>query len=200
MNKKEIIKRAKKIKLLLTDVDGVLTDGNMYFVENRKSNLIEIKGFHAQDGIGLRLLREYGLKTGMITGRISPSAQNRAKTLRMKYVYQGFLEKLKPFEQIAKREGLKPSEIAFIGDDLTDLPVLKKAGLACATHNAVAEVKSVAHFVTSKKGGEGAVREICDFILKAQGKWKKVLQNALNSTWTKIPAEKIIVVKEKKKL
>jgi len=198
ITRKEIIARAKKIKLLLTDVDGVLTDGNMYFVENQKSNLIEIKGFHAQDGIGLRLLHQFNIKTGMITGRISPAAQNRAGTLRMKYVYQGFLEKLAPFKDILKKSGLKPHEVAFIGDDLTDVPVLKNAGLAFATHNAVKEVKDIAHFVTKKKGGEGAVREICDFLLKAQGRWKQILKNVCNSSWDKIPKEKVIVVNAKK--
>jgi YrbI family 3-deoxy-D-manno-octulosonate 8-phosphate phosphatase len=197
MKKSDTIKKAKKIKLLLTDVDGVLTDGNMYFVENQRSSLVEIKGFHAQDGIGLRLLRQFGIQTGMITGRISPAAEGRAKSLNMKYVYQGFLEKLEPFEQIAKKSKLKYSQIAFIGDDLTDLPVLKKAGLACATHNAVDEVKNISHFVTKKKGGEGAVREICDFILKAQGKWPQILKNSYSSNWAKIPKEKLIIVNAK---
>lgn len=197
MTGKEIIKRAKKIKLLLTDVDGVLTDGNMYFVENQKSDLLEIKGFHAQDGIGLWLLRQFGIKTGMITGRISPAAQGRAKTLCMKYVYQGFLGKLTPFEEISRKENLKYDEIGFIGDDLIDLSVLKKAGLACATKNAVPEVKKIAHFVTSKKGGEGAVREICELLLKSQGKWQQALKNIRNANWAYTSKEKTIIVSAK---
>lgn len=194
MTKKEIKERAKKIKLLLTDVDGVLTDGNMYFVENRRNGFLEIKGFHSHDGIGLWLVRQFGIKTGMITGRVSPSAEARAKALSMKYVYQGFLGKLAPFLEIAKKENLNYTEIAFIGDDLVDLPVLKKVGLACATRNAVYEVRENAHFVTSRKGGEGAVREVCELLLKSKGLWKKALENIADGNWVKVSKEKTVIV------
>jgi 3-deoxy-D-manno-octulosonate 8-phosphate phosphatase (KDO 8-P phosphatase) len=184
--------RARKIKLLLFDVDGVLTDGKLFFVPqgsqptpNRASadktattaqGQIEVKGFHAHDGVASSLSRIAGLKTGLITRRASETVALRARDLKLEYVRQGIQDKRTCFEEIVKQEGLKLEEAAFIGDDVIDLPAMRAGGLAIAVQNARAEVKSEAHYVTAHAGGEGALRDAVEFILKAQGKWKKVVE------------------------
>jgi len=183
MNTKNNIARAKKIKLLLMDVDGVLTDGKMYYMPGHTGGLVEVKAFHSLDGIGLRLLNQFGVLTGVITGREAPGTEERAKGLGMSYAYQGFLSKLDPLIAILKDTGLKEENIAYIGDDWTDIPVLKRAGLACAPRNALPEVKRVSHLITKKAGGEGAVREACDFILKSQGHWKEIMRFVETAHW-----------------
>ena len=177
------IARAKKIKLLLMDVDGVLTDGKMYFLPGPGGKMVEFKAFHSLDGIGLRLLRQFGIRTGVITGHESPGTEERARILGMSYAYQGFLSKLGPLEEILKDAGLGVENAAYIGDDWTDIPVLKRAGLAFAPSNALPEVKRAAHLVTKKAGGEGAVREVCDFILKCQGRRGEVMRYVETSHW-----------------
>ncbi|MFA5161470.1 MAG: HAD hydrolase family protein [Elusimicrobiales bacterium] len=193
MKKQTIANRASKIKLLLMDVDGVLTDGRMYFLPDGSTD--EVKGFNALDGIGLRLLRNFGITTGMITGRSSGSTEERARTLAMRYVYMGFLSKLAPLEEILKETGIKAEETAYIGDDLTDIPVMRRVGLACSPANAVPEVKRCAHYIAKRSGGDGAAREICELILKSQGLWDKVLQMAETARWDKLPPGKTIVKK-----
>jgi 3-deoxy-D-manno-octulosonate 8-phosphate phosphatase (KDO 8-P phosphatase) len=181
--------RARKIKLLLFDVDGVLTDGKLFFVPqgsqpapNRTSTdttaqgQIEVKGFHAHDGVASSLARIAGLKTGLITRRSSETVALRARDLKLEHVRQGIQDKRACFEEIARQEGLKLEEAGFIGDDVIDLPAMRAGGLAIAVKNARAEVKKEAHYVTPHAGGEGALRDAVEFILKAQGKWKKVVE------------------------
>ncbi len=187
--------RAGKVKLFLMDVDGVLTDGKMYYIPGKDGKLVEFKSFHSLDGIGLRLLNQFGILTGVITGRESPGTEERAKSLGMSYAYQGFLSKLDPLEQILAATGLRPENVAYMGDDLTDIPVLKKAGFACAPANAVTEVKAVSDFVAKKDGGIGAVREACDFILKSQGLWSKVMGYAETAHWPAIKKDPIKIVR-----
>jgi 3-deoxy-D-manno-octulosonate 8-phosphate phosphatase (KDO 8-P phosphatase) len=180
--------RARKIKLLLFDVDGVLTDGKLYFlpetsqpIESQQSttqtaqNQIEFKGFHAHDGVAISLARIGGLKTGLITKRSSQTVALRARDLKLDFVSQGIDDKRACFDQIVQKAGLKPEEAAFVGDDVVDLPAMRAGGLAIAVKNARSEVKAEAHFVTQHSGGKGGARDAVEFILKAQGKWKRVL-------------------------
>lgn len=199
MNSERNIARAKKIKLLLMDVDGVLTDGKMYFLPGPGGKIVEFKAFHSLDGIGLTLLGRFGVVTGVITGRESPSTEERARNLGMSYVYQGFLSKLDPLKEILRATGLKAEETAYIGDDVTDIPVLKKAGLACAPKNALPEVKRAAHLVTEKDGGAGAVREVCDLILKSRGCWKEVMRAVETARWPSGPRPALKIVSYSKK-
>lgn len=188
--------RAKKIKIFLMDVDGVLTDGKMYYLPGKGRGMVEFKAFHSLDGIGLRLLNQFGIITGVITGRESPGTEERAKNLGMGYAYQGFLSKLEPLRRILSDTGLRPENVAYMGDDWTDIPVLKKAGLACAPANALDEVKRAAHLVTAKEGGLGAVREVCDFILKSQGRWNTVMNYVESAHWPAIKKEPLKIVRE----
>jgi len=188
--------RAKKIKLFLMDVDGVLTDGKMYYLPGRDGRMVEFKAFHALDGIGLRLLNQFGITTGVITGRESPGTEERAKDLGMSYAYQGFLSKVDPLERILADTGLKPENVAYMGDDWTDIPVLKRAGLACAPANALDEVKAAAQLVTRKEGGMGAVREACDLILKSQGHWDTVMGYVETAHWPAIKKDPMKIVRQ----
>ncbi len=188
--------RAKKIRLFLMDVDGVLTDGKMYYIPGSGGGMVEFKAFHSMDGIGLRLLNQFGILTGVITGRESPGTEERARGLGMSYAYQGFLSKLEPLRQILADTGLKPENVAYMGDDWTDIPVLKQAGLACAPANALQEVKRASHLVTKKEGGLGAVREACDFILKAQGRWDTVMGYVETAHWPAIKKDPMKIVRE----
>jgi 3-deoxy-D-manno-octulosonate 8-phosphate phosphatase (KDO 8-P phosphatase) len=194
-------KRAKKIKLLLFDVDGVLTDGKLYifpappgvqqtiFSKHHASkhadqggfglqseSYIEAKGFHAHDGTSISLARLAGIKTGLITKRISETVALRARDLKLEFVYQGIQDKLTVFEEIIQKAGVKAAEAAFVGDDVIDLPVMRNCGLAIAVANARDEVKEDAHYVTPHSGGDGALRDAVEYILKAQGKWKQVVE------------------------
>jgi 3-deoxy-D-manno-octulosonate 8-phosphate phosphatase (KDO 8-P phosphatase) len=171
--------RARKIKLLLFDVDGVLTDGKLFFLPSpagSQPSMIEFKGFHAHDGASISLARLGGIKTGLITKRISETVALRARDLKLEYVYQGVQDKRTCFDEIVKKAGLKPEEAAFVGDDVIDLPAMRAGGLALAVKNARAEVKKEAHYVTPHAGGDGALRDAVEFILKAQGKWKRVVE------------------------
>src|SRR3954454_19738573 len=163
--------RAKQIRVLLMDVDGVLTDGHVYLQEFPDGQALELKAFHSQDGAGLKIARMAGLRTGIISGRDSQATTRRAKENGMDFVYQGRDEKMPPYEEILALVNVPETEIAYIGDDLPDLPVLRRVGFAIAVANAVAEVKEAAHLVTKRNGGDAAVREAIEFILKAQGKW-----------------------------
>ena len=172
----ELQQRAAKIRLLLMDVDGVITDGRIYHVPGLNGDLVETKGFNAQDGIALQWLGWNGIQTGVITGRESPAVNLRAKQMGMAYVYQGHIEKLPILDEIIQRSGFALEEIAYAGDDLTDVPILRRAGLAFAPANARWEVKRCAHHVTAAAGGDGAVREMAEILLKAQGYWDALLK------------------------
>lgn len=172
----ELLERAARIKLLLMDVDGVLTDGKLYNVPGPDGKMVETKAFDSQDGIALQWLFRYGIQTGLISGRVSAAAEERARQCRMAYVYQGHLEKIPIFEEILAKSGLAPEQVAFIGDDFTDAVILRRVGLAAATANARAEVKRIAHLVTEAEGGRGAVREVAELLLKAHGHWQEILK------------------------
>jgi 3-deoxy-D-manno-octulosonate 8-phosphate phosphatase (KDO 8-P phosphatase) len=167
---------AAQIRLLLMDVDGVLTDGRLYGVPDASGNIVETKGFDSQDGIALQWLAWNGIDTGVISGRVSPATEARAKQVKMKYVYQGHIEKIPVLEEILGRAALQSSQVAYIGDDLTDIVVMNRVGLGIATANARPEVKRSAKYVTKQAGGEGAVREVVELLLKAQGHWEGLLR------------------------
>jgi 3-deoxy-D-manno-octulosonate 8-phosphate phosphatase (KDO 8-P phosphatase) len=199
MPKRESAKaRAKKIKLLLFDVDGVLTDGKIFIfpapagIEQptqqhaakhggqggfglHSQTMIEAKGFHAHDGAAVSLARLGGIKTGLITKRISETVALRARDLNLDYVHQGIQDKLTVFEQILRQEGIDSSEAGYVGDDVIDLPVMRNCGFAVAVANARDEVKEEAHYVTRRSGGDGALRDAIEYILRAQGKWRRVV-------------------------
>ena len=189
--------RARKIKLLLFDVDGVLTDGKLYFLplgSGTETNTrlsaqgsIEFKGFHAHDGVAISLARAGGLRTGLITKRFSETVALRARDLKLEYVRQGIQDKQTAFEEIVKEAGMKLQEAAFVGDDVVDLPAMRVAGLAIAVKNARFEVKKEAFYVTPHAGGEGALRDAVEFILKAQGTWKKVVDAYLSTRSPIVP-------------
>jgi 3-deoxy-D-manno-octulosonate 8-phosphate phosphatase (KDO 8-P phosphatase) len=170
--------RARKVRVLLMDVDGVLTDGRVYLQSFPGEIALEMKAFHSQDGAGLKLARIAGLRTGIITGRESAATTRRAQENGMEFVYQGREEKSAPYDDILRRANVREDEVAFVGDDLPDLPVLRRVGLAVAVANAVPEVKAAAHLVTKRQGGEAAVREVIEFILKSQGKWLAAVPKA----------------------
>jgi len=185
--------RARKIKLLLFDVDGVLTDGKLYFLPERMQagesqrtaqhtaqSQIEIKGFHAHDGASISLARIGGIETGLITKRSSDTVALRARDLKLEYIYQGVDDKRACFDAIIQKAGLQPEQAAFVGDDVIDLPAMRAGGFAVAVKNARAEVKKEAHYVTPHAGGEGALRDAVEFILKAQGKWKRVVEEYIS--------------------
>lgn len=165
--------RARRIRLVLFDVDGVLTDGKIWTLppalSNQGEKLFEPKGFHAHDGIGISLARIGGIHTGVITKRISETVAQRARALRMEYVYMGQDYKIRALREIMQRGSFTPDQIAYVGDDVIDLPVMRVCGLAIATANARNEVKAAAHYITPNAGGEGAGRDAIDFILQAHG-------------------------------
>jgi len=168
--------KAAPIRLLLLDVDGVLTDGSIFYSHDG----LETKAFNTQDGFGLRLLLEAGIESGVITARTSEAVTRRAQDLKMRYVFQGESNKLTAYKEIVRQSGLKPFEIAYMGDDWLDLVLLVRVGFAAAPANGVDEVKRAAHYVCRKPGGQGAVREICDFLLEAKGVNQQLLQNYIS--------------------
>jgi 3-deoxy-D-manno-octulosonate 8-phosphate phosphatase (KDO 8-P phosphatase) len=167
-----IERRASHIKLLLMDCDGVLTDGRLWLLENGD----EHKSFNTHDGLGLSLFHRAGLKSGIITGRTSTAVTRRAAELGIEFVRQGDPEKIAAFEQVLRQAGVDESEVAFVGDDLTDVPIMKRAELAVAVADAVAETRSAAHYITSAEGGRGAIREVVELILKSQGRWHDLVE------------------------
>ncbi|MFH1624940.1 MAG: HAD-IIIA family hydrolase [Pseudomonadota bacterium] len=164
-----MIEKAKEIKLLILDVDGVLTDGKIIY-DNRG---VESKCFDVRDGHGIKLLMRAGIEVGIISGRESGAVEHRAKDLGISMVYQRILDKVKVYEIILNEKGLADNQICFIGDDLVDIPLMKKVGFAVAVADGSEHVKVFADYVTVKNGGDGAVREICELILKAQDKWDR---------------------------
>jgi 3-deoxy-D-manno-octulosonate 8-phosphate phosphatase (KDO 8-P phosphatase) len=167
--------RAARIRMLLMDVDGVLTDGRLYNVPDAQGNMAETKGFDSQDGIALQWCALLGIKTGVISGRISPATTERARQTKMVYVYQGHTEKIPILEEILADSKIDKDEIAYIGDDLTDVVIMHRVGLGIATANARPEVKREAHYVTAVPGGQGAVREAIELIFRARGQWEQIL-------------------------
>ena len=182
--------RARKIRLLLMDVDGVLTDGRIYYVPagvsagtglggERIPQFIETKTFHTRDGLGIRFAHQAGIKTGIISGRASPVVEYRARELGVHFLRQGALEKLAPYREILREASLRSEEVCYIGDDLVDLPPLVRAGLAVGVSGGHPLLPKYVHYVTRAPGGLGAVREIVELILGAQGKLKPILDSYL---------------------
>ena len=170
-----IERRASHIKLLLMDCDGVLTDGRLWLTDDGD----EQKSFNTHDGLGLSLLHRAGLKSGIITGRSSRAVARRAQELGVEFVCQGNPDKTAAFEQLLQQAGVDENEVAFVGDDLPDIPIMNRAELAVAVADAVEETRSVAHYVTRAKGGRGAVREVIEIILKSQGRWHDLVEDYL---------------------
>jgi len=169
--------RAEKIRLLVLDVDGVLTDGRLYFDNAGK----EMKAFNTRDGLGMKALQRCGIEVAVITGRKSEIVSQRMAQLDIRHVYQGRVDKLNAFTHLLEATGLDAEQVCFAGDDWIDLPVLLRVGLAISVADADAHVKKHVHWVTQRNGGEGAVREICNLILAAQGKDKTILDEILAS-------------------
>lgn len=167
---------AANIRMLLMDVDGVLTDARVFGIPDHTGAIVETKGFDTQDGIALQWLSWKGFITGVISGRISPATVERAKQCHITYVYQGHIEKIPILEEILARSGIPSSQVAYMGDDLTDVVVMNRVGLSIAPANARPEVKQRAQLITQGEGGHGAVREVCELLLKAQGHWDDLLR------------------------
>jgi 3-deoxy-D-manno-octulosonate 8-phosphate phosphatase (KDO 8-P phosphatase) len=189
--KAAVLRRARKIKLLLMDVDGVLSDGSIYYLVGRDGRAREIKSFNSldgagirlaqrADGAGIRLAQRAGLRTGIITGRQSPAVAYRARELEMNYLEMDAFKKLPAYEKIRRSSRLRDDQICYVGDDVTDVPLFNRVGLAVATPNGHAEARKRAHYVTRVRGGHGAVREVVDLLLRAQGKYDKLLRQFLS--------------------
>jgi 3-deoxy-D-manno-octulosonate 8-phosphate phosphatase (KDO 8-P phosphatase) len=163
----QIVERARRVRMLITDIDGVMTDGRIIYSIYGD----ELKFFDVTDGFGISLLNRVGIKTVIVTAKKSRIVKQRGRDLKVARVYAGFLDKLIPFNDLLKRFKVTAEEICFIGDDLIDFPVLKRVGFAVSVPNAMEEVKAAAHYITTRHGGRGAVREVCDLILKSQDKW-----------------------------
>lgn len=169
----DLVRRAAKIQLLLLDVDGVLTDGSITYTNDR----IEIKRFHVRDGSGLKFWHLAGKRSAIISGRTSAAVEHRAAELGIGTVLQGQVEKLSAFGTVLRDVGFESEQVCAVGDDLPDLPVLRRAGLAIAVADACPEIRAMADYVTSTPGGHGAVREAIEWLLKLQGLWTGVLQS-----------------------
>lgn len=169
----ELQERAKGVKLLLLDVDGVLTDGRLYYTSQGE----EVKVFHVRDGLGLKLAQRAGMRVGVISGRNSVALLNRLRELGIEEVHLGHHQKLPVLESLLERLSLEPLNVAFLGDDLVDIPVLRRVGFPMAVADAPVEVREQALYVTTAKGGEGAVREAVELLLKLRGQWEELLQD-----------------------
>lgn len=166
-------RRASRIKLLLMDCDGVLTDGRIWLIEGGG----EHKAFNTHDGLGLTLLHRAGLRSGIITGRTADCVTRRAEELGVEFVRQGNEDKIAAYEDVLRSAAVDPDEVAFIGDDLSDIPLMRRSELAIAVADAIEETRAVAHHVTNARGGRGAVREVVELILKSQGLWNDVVEH-----------------------
>jgi 3-deoxy-D-manno-octulosonate 8-phosphate phosphatase (KDO 8-P phosphatase) len=162
--------RLRKIRLLLLDVDGVLTDGRITY----DANGVESKTFDVKDGHGLKMLQRAGIKVGIITGRTSEIVALRARELGIEILHQGAKQKLPPYEAVLQEHGFEDREVAYVGDDLVDLPILKRVGFAVTVADGVEELRGRVDYVTRRPGGHGAVREVCDLLLKETGCWGEV--------------------------
>ncbi len=165
----DLLKKASNIKLLLLDVDGVLTDNKLFYGDNG----VEYKSFHTRDGHGMVMLQKSGIEIGIITGRKSELVKRRMQDLKVAHLYQGVPDKLPTFLSLVEKLGLEMEEIAYMGDDILDLPILSRVGLSSTVVNADPEVLSRVDFISQYKGGEGAVRELCELILKSQDLWQQ---------------------------
>jgi 3-deoxy-D-manno-octulosonate 8-phosphate phosphatase (KDO 8-P phosphatase) len=174
--------RAKNIKILIFDVDGVLTDGQIFVIPNGEGHGIEAKGFAAHDGLGISLGRLGGLRIGIITKRNSQTVAIRANDLKLEFIYQGQAHKMNAIKDILAKTGYTIDQLCYVGDDIVDLPVMRQCGLAIATANARKEVKAAAHYVTPNPGGFGGGRDAIDFILTAQGTLEKVIEQYLDES------------------
>jgi 3-deoxy-D-manno-octulosonate 8-phosphate phosphatase (KDO 8-P phosphatase) len=181
----DVLARACKIKLFLMDVDGTLTDGGVCLIsavavdDSTPPAVTEMKVFNAQDGQGLSLAHTMGIQTGFITGRHSPAVAQRAKELKVRFVYLGQATKTKAFEECLERAGVTEDEVAYMGDDLPDIPLARRAGLAVCVADGSPELRAICHFTTRRQGGRGAAREVIELILKAQGRWEEAIPQAL---------------------
>jgi 3-deoxy-D-manno-octulosonate 8-phosphate phosphatase (KDO 8-P phosphatase) len=171
--KSEVQERAARIKLLLMDCDGVLTDGRIWLFENGE----EQKGFHTRDGLGMELWHRAGLRSGIISGRTSSAVEMRARGLGMSFVIQGHENKVQAFADVLGEAGVTNAEVAYIGDDLNDIPLLIQSGLGVAVADAALEAREHAHYVTEALGGFGAVREVIELILKSQDRWDDLIND-----------------------
>jgi 3-deoxy-D-manno-octulosonate 8-phosphate phosphatase (KDO 8-P phosphatase) len=171
-------RRAAKIQILLMDVDGTMTDGSVTLLSQPDGSALEIKNFDAHDGQGLTLAHTAGLRTGCITGRESAALLRRAHEMKMEFIYQKQPTKIPALEEILKATGVPESGVAFVGDDLPDLPVMRRVGLAVSVGDAVLEVKLAAHYVTKARAGRGAIRETVELILKSKGIWDEMIDKA----------------------
>ena len=171
-------KRASQIEVLLMDVDGTMTDGSVTLLSETEETALEIKTFDAHDGQGLMLAQTAGLRTGCITGRQSSALLRRAREMNMEFIYMKQPLKLPAYDEILQKAGVADSAVAYMGDDLPDLPVMRRAGLAVAVGNAVPEVKKAAHYITKAHAGHGAIRETVELILKSKGIWKAMIDKA----------------------
>jgi 3-deoxy-D-manno-octulosonate 8-phosphate phosphatase (KDO 8-P phosphatase) len=168
----EIERRASHVKLLLLDCDGVLTDGRITLIEGGD----EQKSFHTRDGHGLVLLHRAGLQSAVISGRTSSALERRARDLGIQHLRQGTHDKIVEFREVLKAAGVSEEETAVVGDDVTDIPLMRRSALACAVADASEDTRAHAHYVTKLPGGFGAVRELCELILKAQGRWEELMR------------------------
>jgi 3-deoxy-D-manno-octulosonate 8-phosphate phosphatase (KDO 8-P phosphatase) len=173
-----VLKRAKQIKVVLMDVDGTITDGSVTLLSQPDGSAIEIKTFSAHDGQGMTLARTAGLQLGVITGRESAALRRRMKEMGVAFVYEKQPNKIPAYEEILGKAGVTEAQVAYLGDDLPDLPLLRRVGLAVAVGDAALEVKLAAHYVTKAKGGKGAARELIELILKSQGVWEEMIDKA----------------------
>lgn len=171
-------KRASRIKVLLMDVDGTMTDGSVTLLSQTDGSALEIKTFDAHDGQGLTLAQSAGLRTGCITGRESAALLRRAYEMKMEFIYMKQPLKVPAYEDILRKAGVSDAEVAFVGDDLPDIPLLRRAGLAVAVGDSVPEVKEIAHYTTQAMAGHGAIREAVEVILKSKGIWKEMIDKA----------------------
>jgi 3-deoxy-D-manno-octulosonate 8-phosphate phosphatase (KDO 8-P phosphatase) len=181
----DVLARARKIKLFLMDVDGTVTDGGICLISATAANeggaesVMEMKVFNAQDGQALSLAHTMGIKTGFITGRRSPAVAKRAAEMKVTFVYLGQATKMQAFEECLEKAGVTAEEVAYMGDDLPDIPVARRAGLAVCVAEGAPELKAVCHYTTRRLAGRGTVREIVELILKAQGRWDEAVPKAL---------------------
>jgi 3-deoxy-D-manno-octulosonate 8-phosphate phosphatase (KDO 8-P phosphatase) len=161
----EIITKAKAVKLLICDVDGVMTNGGLFFGDNG----LEYKAFHSRDGLGIKMLQRSGIPLAVITARTSDVVRHRMKNLNINLVFQGQLNKVQAFESICQQQQLSPEQIAYVGDDLVDVPVMRQVGLSIAVADAHERVKAIADWTTQHNGGHGAVRDVCELLMEAHG-------------------------------
>lgn len=172
----DLLEKAKQIKLVIFDVDGVLTDGSLFLDDKG----IEYKAFHSRDGHGMKMLQESGVPIGIITGRTSQLVTYRMESLGIQHVYQGQLDKLPAFYALMEKLELSPQQVAYVGDDVVDLPIMTKVGLAIAVQDAHPAVKQHAHWQTPEAGGRGAARAVCELIMNAQGTWEEKLKGYIS--------------------